>query len=312
MVASRKRRWLGFAMLGVIAAVCLLSNLVVLWLARQPMAIQPVGLSFIIDLYLISQAVWGIVWVQPVLLGIYLAYAKPSAVRRAIVGVAVLALMWAAYWLGFCLLFGSSRPFFIPYRQSWEMLWLWSIGTISCAFAMWGSRISRGWRLVSEVEEERMEKCAPPIARSETVAEIVMLLLFVVAAISGPEWFRGRFDSGIGVICFCVLALVATIVLAPTVFVSLRYRQLAAVCVALFGLVIGLPAALGGIVWFFVLQLGGSITANDFVGPLVIALFASGTLAATLMAIRLAGYRLQQRRFEKKLVAKTPVDPFSD
>ena len=139
-------------MLGVIAAVCLLIDFATLWLVRQPMAAQPRGFSFVVDVQLIQNAAWGIFWGQAAILGIYLAYGPHrSFIRVMLVAFAVLVICLAG-WTGEWLLDQPRSRFFSSIKSRDLTYFLLSM-IPACSLAMWGSRISRGWRVVSEERE---------------------------------------------------------------------------------------------------------------------------------------------------------------
>ncbi|MDA8563419.1 hypothetical protein N9L06_03095 [Mariniblastus sp.] len=310
MNERRNRRWPGFALLGILAVVCLLSNALIWWLVRQPMAVQPRGFSFVIDVQLIRQAVWGIVFIQPAILSVYLAYGKHSSLIRMVVTVVAFLVVYAASMVGWRLSNNALGGVFSTPHAVFEIMLLCGAQVISLSLAMWASRIMRGWRLSRDAETVETDERL--ISRRETVFETVVLILISIAAIFWPDWLAGSgIPSGIGALYFAILGLVGTFVVAPIVFVSLRFRYFAVIGPALLMLLFAVPAALFGF-FYGISMLSGDTIGFDYLGPLSSAFFAALMLAAVLASIRLAGYRLQQRPFEKKLIVKAPVDPFSD
>ena len=133
MHANPQRRRLGWVLLGVIAAVCLLIDFATLWLSRQPMAVQTRGFSFVVDIQLIQNAAWGIFWGQAAILGIYLAYGPHrSFIRVVLVAFAVLVI-WLAGWTGEWLLGQPRSRFFSPFKSRYlTYLLLSMIPACSC------------------------------------------------------------------------------------------------------------------------------------------------------------------------------------
>jgi hypothetical protein len=291
MVASHSRRRLGFAMLGVIAAVCLLSDVLIWWLDELSSGFQPHRTPFEIDLQILSCAVWGIVLIQPAILSVYLAFARHHSVIRIIVAAVVLMLVFTS---------GEFNGFFLS---------LWLLVMVSLSLKMWGTRISGGWQLFGN--EDSLERNVAPVAKSETIFEATTLIVLSIAVMIAAAWFNKNGSLEGVLIVFCLFGLFGVLILAPVVFVSLRSKNLAAVVPALILPVIGLPATMFGFEWFMA-WLNNSPMSGEAFGSLLVAFFAAVMLAVTLVAIRLAGYRLHKRPFEKNLVAKTPVDPFSD
>ena len=309
MNANPQRRRLGWVLLGVLAAVCLLCDALVWWLAQQPMAMQPAGLSIVLDMRLICQAAWGILFIQPVVLSVYLAYGKQNSFIRVAVVLLALSLAYAVQLIGWWFVHDSTNWSIMRQRDINQIALLIAIQSVSFSVAMWLSRIMRGWHLSNHEDADETEERS--VFRLETITESAMLVLLAVAVILGPQWFLSGVPFEIGPLYFAINGLVGTFVLAPIAFVSLRFRQFFVVGSVLLLPLVVLPAVvLGLLIWLRFLS--GDTSPFIYYGPVISTIFGGGMLAATLAALRLAGFRLHKRSFPKTEIVRAPVDPFSD
>ena len=244
MNERRNRRWPGFALLGILAVVCVLSNVLIWWLVRQPMAVQPRGFSFVIDVQLIRQAVWGIVFIQPAIISVYLAYGKHSSFIRVVVTAVVFFLLCVANLVGWGFLSDPAGSMFVRHHEFVELTAVFATQVIGLSLATWASRIMRGWQLGCDEETAKIDQ--QPITRLESVVETAMLLLLSVAAIFGLGWATSETPS-IGAFYFAMFGLVGTVVVAPIAFFSLRFRSFAVIVPALLLLLFALPLVLFGL-----------------------------------------------------------------
>jgi len=293
-------------MLGVIAVVCLLSNWLSWWLYQMPQVVQPAWSPFAIDFHLVGYAVYGVLFIQPAILSVYLAYGWHRVITRLVLSGVAFTILWAAHLVGW----GSahvSGPMFLHHQEFIDLTVLFGAQVTSLSFAMWVSRIMRGWRLSRN--EDSVGGSVPALTRRERVTETIMLFLVSYAGSLGAGWLLSEPD--VGVLYFSVFALLGTLVIAPIAFASLRFQNFVVILSALLLLVIAIPSALFGFLsWIESLQPGTSTL--QYFGPLLGAFFAAAMLAATLFAVRTAGFRLEQPVPEKKTVAKVPIDPLAD
>jgi len=190
-----------------------------------------------------------------------------------------------------------------------EIALLLATQTVGFSLAMWCSRIMRGWHLSSIGDHAAIDE--RPISKPETIIESTVLALLTIAAIFGPDRFMSGPPPGIGALYFGFNGLVGTLVLAPAVFFALRLQRFRFVGGVLLLLLIAIPAVVLGTM--LSVDPDQNSTGQTVYQDLLISTLAAGcTLCAVIASIRLAGFRLVQRKRPKKQVKRAPVDPFSD